>query len=501
LTTLELVLSPADATRLPRLRRLSGLRAGRSRRRAIEIIWHDTTDGELAAQGLALAECRGTWRLEQLVPGPAFWPPGAPPPLVEQAASLDQITHKLPTGLVQTARFDGSLTALPLARDGAAMTIELWHGTVGWARRRRPACRVVLAGDEAGIRDLALDLTEEVDFAVPTASLAADARAVATAITPAARHQGAPQLPAKLPDDGLPGGQPEGLTVAEAFRYALGHLADVILHHAPLAAAGRDGAEPVHEMRVAVRRLRSTIALFRPAVGCPAMDTTSLSLRALAERLAPARDWDVFVAETAASVAEALPDDVSLQRLCAAAERRRQHAYTTLRDWLRSAEFRRLGITLASLAGGHAWMATLEPAQQATLTLGLDEFASHALGRRLKRLGAAGAAIEQLEPDALHAIRLRAKRMRYAAEVLAPIYPGKAAKRFLRRLTRLQDRLGDLNDGTVANALLAELGPTTGARAYAAGLVRGFLAARTGNSRRQIARAWNRFRRLDPFWR
>jgi len=134
------------------------------------------------------------------------------------------------------------------------------------------------------------------------------------------------------------------------------------------------------------------------------------------------------------------------------------------------------------------------------LEQGLEAFAGRALARRLHRLAAAGEAIEHLDAEALHAIRLRAKRMRYVAEVFAPLYAGKATRRFLRRLARLQDRLGQLNDSAVADGLLAELGTGAGWRAHAAGLVRGFLAARSGGARGRIARAWVRFHRLEPFW-
>lgn len=145
MTVLELALAPDAAEALPRLKLLAGLRVGRLRRRAVRIVWHDTADGALAQQGLALAESRGAWRLERLVPEMTFWPPGAPAPVVEQAASLDMLDHNLPNGLLQVGRFDGTLSVLPLVHDGVAMTVELLHGTVGWGRRRRPICRVMLA--------------------------------------------------------------------------------------------------------------------------------------------------------------------------------------------------------------------------------------------------------------------------------------------------------------------------------------------------------------------
>ncbi len=93
-----------------------------------------------------------------------------------------------------------------------------------------------------------------------------------------------------------------------------------------------------------------------------------------------------------------------------------------------SSEFRRLGIELACLAGGQDWQATLDEAERAELAAPLEEFAARVLDRRLKRLVQADGDIAELEPAALHAIRLRAKRLRYAAEIFAPLYPGKATQ-------------------------------------------------------------------------
>jgi triphosphatase len=89
------------------------------------------------------------------------------------------------------------------------------------------------------------------------------------------------------------------------------------------------------------------------------------------------------------------------------------------------------------------------------------------------------------------------KRLRYAAEFFAPLFPGKQASRFIRRLAVLQERLGLFNDTAVAEALLRDLNSTPG---HAAGLVLGFTAARGARSRPKIADAWVRLRRVDPFW-
>jgi len=333
-----------------------------------------------------------------------------------------------------------------------------------------------------------LTLAAQIGLAVPRASLAAEAMAAVTNEPPGPRRLGAPALTV---------GQRPG----EAFAHLVGHLADVILYWAPRAAV-RDGTEPVHQMRVALRRLRACLSVFRRAVGCPAVDAVAAEARHLAALLGPARDWDVFCAETGAAVIDAFAEDRAVHRLLAAAERRRADAYAALAAFLNSGEFRCLGIRLATLVGGTAWQAELSPEQKEILAGDMTEFAARVLQRRLKRLLHAGDDIAALDVPSLHGLRLDGKRLRYAAEMFSPLFDRKDAGRFLRRLTALQESLGKLNDGAVAGTLMAELaGARSGAdRAFAAGVVRGFVAAKGGAAREEIVRAWKKFRRLEPFW-
>jgi CHAD domain-containing protein len=108
--------------------------------------------------------------------------------------------------------------------------------------------------------------------------------------------------------------------------------------------------------------------------------------------------------------------------------------------------------------------------------------------------------MEELDIPALHGVRLRAKRARYAAEMFATLYQGKAAHRFIRRLSGLQEHLGVLNDGAVATHLLQELGGPSGRHAYGAGVVAGFMAARAGKIRPRIILAFEKFRRQPAYW-
>jgi triphosphatase len=261
--------------------------------------------------------------------------------------------------------------------------------------------------------------------------------------------------------------------------------------------------EPVHQMRVALRRLRACLSAFRHATDTPAMRALNEDARQLSGLLGPARDWDVFIAETGAAVAMAIGDDPALGRLLDRAARRRRAAYAALRRYLAGAAFRRMGIRLAGMAGGTGWRAALAPDQQAALASDIRDFAGTVMDRRLKRVRRAGERIDGLEEAALHGIRLDGKRLRYAAEIFAPLFERKKVARFQRRLMELQERLGKLNDGAVTADLMAQLmgtGRAGGKRAYAAGIVRGFVAAGGAAARADIERAWERFHRAKPFW-
>nr|WP_283949596.1 CHAD domain-containing protein [Limobrevibacterium gyesilva] len=403
--------------------------------------------------------------------------------------------------MLPLAGFEGRLRRLNGAGGIPGIEATLLEGTLRAATFSRRVCRLALAGPADATAALALELTATVPLSVPCASLAAEAYATARHTLPP-RRLGAPQIPPEL-------------SVGDAFAFACGHLADVIQHYAPLAATGPgpapEGIEPVHQMRVAVRRLRSAMTVFRRAVACPELEAARAGLKALGGALGPARDWDVFVTGTGAEVAAAFPEDAGVARLLAAAARRRSASYDALRAHLGSAPFRALGIALAATAASRPWQ-RLAPAdvaadadgaadtRMAVLATDLQDYAAHALSRRFRRLLEPGEDISTLPEASLHAIRLHAKRMRYAAELFAPLYQKREVVRFIGRLTTLQDQLGHLNDGAVAAGLMAELGGS-GGRNFAAGIVCGFVAARSHVARRKVDRVWRKLCRTGPFWK
>jgi len=120
----------------------------------------------------------------------------------------------------------------------------------------------------------------------------------------------------------------------------------------------------------------------------------------------------------------------------------------------------------------------------------------HSLGERL----------EQLSARDLHRLRIRTKRLRYASELLGPLFEGKAPARTVRRLAELQDALGHLNDLVNAEALIGQLRDRIGAAAppataRAEGFVLGYAARSAAAGRAELAHAWQRVAHTEPFWK
>ena len=458
------------------------------------VIWHDTPDGSLADQGLALAERRSgatlNWQIERIVANTAtLMPPGAPPLVVEQHDTAPKPLDKQAAGHnLPVVAFEGQQRLLLGPEQPVQVT--LLQGTLRAVAATEPVCRLLLSGDNP--MKLATAWSEKLRLAVPKASLAAEAFTLANRTLPH-RPLGAPSLS-------------HAETVDDGFAFVVSHLAGVLLHHAHNAKLGR-GLEPVHQMRVALRRLRSAILLFRRAVGCPELDEASAGLKHLGTILGPARDWDVFIAGTGRDVGAAFEGDSAIAALLVAAERQRRVGYAELARYLDSAAWRVLGIALADLALRRPWrhFTPEDPdiaARRAELQqAGLTSFAARALTKRLESVLAPGADLSDLAVEALHDIRLHAKRLRYACEFFAPLFPGRETRKFLLRMMDLQERLGILNDGVVAAELMHQLQGRGTGRHYAAGVVRGFVAARSTGSRRKIDRCWQRFRRQEPFWK
>ncbi|WP_232628551.1 CYTH and CHAD domain-containing protein [Methylobacterium sp. Leaf118] len=275
---------------------------------------------------------------------------------------------------------------------------------------------------------------------------------------------------------------------------------------------GRD-PEALHQVRVALRRLRSAFTLFRPIL---AGDATAEVLRDEVKRVTEpfgrARNLDVFLAETLAPEIERRPDDPGLHDLRALVGGAREAAHDAVAAILHSPAWRGLMIDLVAWIEAGPWRGAGGPAERDGPA---RDFAATMLERLRRRVRTRGRRLDRLEPEARHRVRIEAKKLRYGAEFFAALYADdrKAAKRhraFVAALAALQDQLGALNDIATAHAIRADLTPPDrpgvagfpdDAVLVSAGLVAADVEARSDARLRAAARAHAAFAEARPFWR
>lgn len=246
------------------------------------------------------------------------------------------------------------------------------------------------------------------------------------------------------------------MTAAQAFqRVVQGCLRQFRLNETVLTDT-RDPAA-LHQARVALRRLRSALAIFKPLLGAGDVASLRQELRWLAGQLGDARNLDVLLERP-------LPKPVR-ERL----QTGREDAYRQVDEALSSTRSRELMLVLAQWTATGDWLH--DPESGPIRDLSAQAFAATALDRLRRRVKKDGRGLAKASDEARHELRKDAKKLRYGAEFFASLYEGKRdsrrRKRFMADLQELQDQLGALNDLATAPLVLAELGLDADAQASA----------------------------------
>lgn len=247
---------------------------------------------------------------------------------------------------------------------------------------------------------------------------------------------------APLDPDSATLGDVVGAAIAEGFRR--------LVRHDPGVRLGGD-PEDVHQARVAARRLRSDLRTYRGVVDQARLGDLRDELQWLGSVLGLVRDADVLHERLRAQIG-LLPavDTRAGAALIRRLEAERDAARRDLLEALDGDRYLRLLDALAEAAD-------VPPVNDTAAELARRALPGivHGPWRHLQK------AVEELgdhpEDEALHDLRIRAKRARYAAEAAAPVL-GKPATRFAKAVASLQTVLGDLQDAVVAEDWLRRVG-------------------------------------------
>ncbi len=277
-------------------------------------------------------------------------------------------------------------------------------------------------------------------------------------------------------------------TMGNGLRLMLGEGLDHLEAHLPAARQG--DMEAIHQSRVALRRLRSTLRLLRRHLEPVAADGFDDALRRLGRALGAARDWDVFTRETMPAIREADPHAQALDALVVPAGRAREAAHDALRLVLHAP------LTDAVLADLRRWAGlaiAFFPEHDAERRLARE--APDMLDRLAQRVRRRGRSLAKQDDEARHDLRKALKALRYGIGMLDTLYENRRVKPYRKALGTLQDDMGQLNDAIAAVELVHRLpdGPERQ------------VVQRWSDRRRQAALdalpgSWRRFKAIRPFW-
>lgn len=328
-------------------------------------------------------------------------------------------------------------------REGVEILLMLDLGEVDVAGKTLPLCELELelaAGTVDDLFELALALAEDLPLVPEDVSKAQRGYQL---------FLGQQPVPMKAPPSRLRAGDsPLAAFRALAFDGVRQWQANAN------GAAGSDDPEFIHQMRVALRRLRSLLRVMAPALPAEFVAEWNRRLAEEASRLGDARDLDVLLDGILAPV-ERVP--APSPQLAAGLAGLRRHAEAARREARAQA--------VAAVAGGShgrallAFTAALHRLPGSTLdrSANLASFARLQL-RRLKKRARRRLAESRQQPgnQGLHALRIALKRLRYALDFFQPLCAAKPARRLQARMAELQDDLGFINDREVAQRRLAE---------------------------------------------
>ncbi len=307
---------------------ICGKATGRGSSRRLENVYYDTADQRLRARGLAfrvrrdgrryvqtlksgdvggLVAYRGEWQtpLGSAAPDLGLLPSEASQVLdglVTQGDLRSLFTTRVRR---QTRRLAATVNGGPPSLIEAALDV----GAIEADGRSQPIAEIeleLIEGSPRALYDLALELDALTPLQVETRSKSVRGYTLAGGKPPAWCKAEAVALAPKATVDA-----------------AIGRILRACVQHwCANEAAALDGRDPegVHQLRVALRRLRSAVSVFGHLIHPERRSWLTDEARRILGSLGPARDWDVFLTESLPPMLATRPDDRSLVALGAAAE-------------------------------------------------------------------------------------------------------------------------------------------------------------------------------------
>jgi len=389
----------------------------------------------------------------------------------------------------------------PLTDGNSHIALTLDQGKIDIGDRSKPLCEIELElkrGHEAELFEVARELTH---------ALAAQLALKSKSERGYELLEGSEIAPVKAAPIDLSA----GTSTRDAFKaIGLACLKQVLDNEPALLARDPEG---VHQMRVGLRRLRAAMSLFADILQDPQTAALKQELKWLTSELGPARELEVLVTRVVAPVKRRHSRLQGISSLSRDLTQQRASALARAQDAVQSERFRALTLEIARWLEAGQWRRPQDDLVRDRGDVAIEISAADQLTRRFKKIRKRGKMLTRLDARRRHKLRIQAKKVRYASEFFAGLFPGKKAskrrEKFLSALEDVQDCLGDLNDIAVHEDRITAIADERRSRrrrgnpkrAFAAGLLTGREDARLDAVLENAIHAHAALAKIKPFWR
>jgi inorganic triphosphatase YgiF len=395
-----------------------------------------------AGTGLSGLHQRQEWEMEISGEEPNYnlFPDGVLPKWCMDAEQRKKIKPLFVTDFLRTT------WNLTVGNDNL-IEVALDYGEVRTSTARIPLCEVELelkAGTPDKLYKLALSLQKEVPLRIENKSKAALGYAL---------HQPTPITFQKAKAVALT----STMTAEEAFIHIIWNCLVQLQANEDMVLYGKD-IEGIHQMRIALRRLRSGLKLYKPLIPKQSYAQCRDELKNFSNLLGIARDWDVFALRIE-NLLKAEPDinrtdwEPVLTKIAAF----QNQAYSAVREHLQSTKYSRLLLKLGKWLTQKSWRRQANVLENQQLDQPVKMFAKLALDAYYQPLAQNSEKFVQWSSKQRHDFRLAIKNLAYSARFFSELYPSKSVQAFTKSLAQVQEQLGILNDFKVAKCLFKQL--------------------------------------------
>jgi inorganic triphosphatase YgiF len=343
-------------------------------------------------------------------------------------------------------------------------------------------------GQPRDLFDLALKLQEDLPFVISTATKAELGYALL---------DGKPQLPQKAHPVALIA----DFSAKDAFRaIARGCLEQFLVNQACLIDS--QSPEALHQMRVALRRLRSAFSIFKAFFDTPESQWLKEELAWLLAPLGAARDSEVFFEEIFEPLADKLADEPGYLLLRDDFQAQRRDTYKAALALQNSPRLTHLLLCLGRWIEAGDWMSVDDAARLSALEMPARQLAETTLAKLERKACRGMTHLAKSDVHARHETRIQIKKLRYSIDFFYTLFHHSRGKRLGEFLGVLQDRLGQINDIAVGRLRLTHHAASIGDadRLWAAGMIAGWHMARIDPLLKQAAEDWRRYDKQARFW-